>query len=176
MAYEGRHTLSMRMTCTVVVPAPYRATLERRTKRLRQRVQDLGIGRWQGLQPARVAEPRALRQRAAGVRNRPGRASRGTRAGSATTWVARGCPSERSAHLPWRCPTMRICTDCSQTRPLDEFLPIRGTPYVYGRCRECRNERARDRYRASPEIHAAEIARSWKNTQARKLRRRLKAK
>jgi hypothetical protein len=71
---------------------------------------------------------------------------------------------------------MRICTDCSQTRPLDEFLPIRGTPYVYGRCRECRNERARERYRSSPEIHAAEIARSWKNKQVRKLRRRLKAK
>jgi hypothetical protein len=51
MAYEGRHTLSMRITCTVVVPAPYRATLERRTKRLRQRVQDLGaevrVLRWE---------------------------------------------------------------------------------------------------------------------------------
>jgi hypothetical protein len=32
----------MRMTCTVVVRAPYRATLERRTKRLRQRVKDMG--------------------------------------------------------------------------------------------------------------------------------------
>lgn len=32
----------MRMTCTVVVRASYRGTLERRSKRLRQRVKDLG--------------------------------------------------------------------------------------------------------------------------------------
>jgi hypothetical protein len=42
MAYERRRTLPMRMTCTVVVRAPYRGTLERRTKRLRQRAKDLG--------------------------------------------------------------------------------------------------------------------------------------
>jgi hypothetical protein len=71
---------------------------------------------------------------------------------------------------------MRICTDCGQTRPLDEFLPNRGTPYVHGRCSECRNTRARERYRSSPEIHAAKIARSWMNKQARKLGRRLQAK
>ncbi|MCA1648370.1 MAG: hypothetical protein LC797_23895 [Chloroflexi bacterium] len=35
-------TLPMRMTCTVVIRATDRGTLERRTKRLRQRVQDLG--------------------------------------------------------------------------------------------------------------------------------------
>ena len=38
-------------TCTAVVRAPYRATLERRTKRLRQWVQDLGadvrVLRWE---------------------------------------------------------------------------------------------------------------------------------
>jgi hypothetical protein len=32
----------MRMTCTMLVRAPYRATLERRTKRLRQQAKDLG--------------------------------------------------------------------------------------------------------------------------------------
>ena len=37
---------------------------------------------------------------------------------------------------------MRTCTDCARTKPLDEFLPIRGTPYVYGRCRKCRNNLA----------------------------------
>lgn len=42
MAYERRRTLPMRMTCTLVVRGPDRATLERRTKRLRQRVKDLG--------------------------------------------------------------------------------------------------------------------------------------
>jgi hypothetical protein len=42
MAYERRRTLPMQLTCTVVVRARDRATLERRTKRLRQRVMDLG--------------------------------------------------------------------------------------------------------------------------------------
>ncbi|MCA1647266.1 MAG: hypothetical protein LC797_18025 [Chloroflexi bacterium] len=42
MAYERRRTLPMRMAITVVVRALDRHTLERRTKRLRQRVKDLG--------------------------------------------------------------------------------------------------------------------------------------
>jgi hypothetical protein len=42
MACERRQTLPMRMTCTVIVRAPDEAALERRTKRLRQRVKDLG--------------------------------------------------------------------------------------------------------------------------------------
>jgi hypothetical protein len=70
---------------------------------------------------------------------------------------------------------MRTCTDCDQTRPLAEFLPICGTPYVYGRCRVCRNTRARQRYHSTPETRVAEIARSWKNKQASNLRRRLQA-
>jgi hypothetical protein len=51
MAYERRRTLPMRMTLTLVVRAPYRATLERRTKRLRQRVKGIGaelrVLRWE---------------------------------------------------------------------------------------------------------------------------------
>jgi hypothetical protein len=42
MAYERRQTLPMRMTVTVVVRAPYEGTLSHRTRRLRQRVKDLG--------------------------------------------------------------------------------------------------------------------------------------
>jgi hypothetical protein len=42
MAYERRTTLPMRMTVTIAVRATDRATLERTTKRLRQRVNDLG--------------------------------------------------------------------------------------------------------------------------------------
>ena len=68
---------------------------------------------------------------------------------------------------------MRTCTDCTQTRPLEQFLPIRGTSYVYGRCRACRNARARERYHSTPEARAAEVARAWRNKQASKLRRRL---
>jgi hypothetical protein len=42
MAYERRQTLPMRMSVTIVVRGLTRAELERRTKRLRQRVKDLG--------------------------------------------------------------------------------------------------------------------------------------
>jgi hypothetical protein len=42
MAYERRRTLPMRMSVTIAVRAPDKATLERSTKRLRQRVKDLG--------------------------------------------------------------------------------------------------------------------------------------
>jgi hypothetical protein len=42
MAYERRRTLPMRMSVTIAVRAPDRQVLERRTKRLRQRVKDLG--------------------------------------------------------------------------------------------------------------------------------------
>lgn len=42
MAYERRQTLPMRMAVTVVVRGPDKATLERRSKRLKQRVRDLG--------------------------------------------------------------------------------------------------------------------------------------
>jgi type IV secretory pathway VirB4 component len=42
MAYERRQTLPMRLAVTVVVRAPDQRTLERRTKRLKQRAKDLG--------------------------------------------------------------------------------------------------------------------------------------
>ncbi|HVQ42379.1 MAG TPA: hypothetical protein VMS54_09235 [Vicinamibacterales bacterium] len=42
MAYERRQTLPMRLSVTIVVRGSTRAELERRTKRLRQRVKDLG--------------------------------------------------------------------------------------------------------------------------------------
>jgi hypothetical protein len=41
IAYERRQTLPMRMSVSVVIRVPDRHTLERRTKRLRQRVKDL---------------------------------------------------------------------------------------------------------------------------------------
>jgi hypothetical protein len=55
------------------------------------------------------------------------------------------------------------------TKQINDFLPIHNRrTAVYGRCRECRNKRARERYHSTPEVRAAEIARSWRN----KLRRR----
>jgi len=46
------------------------------------------------------------------------------------------------------------------TKPRDGFLPIAGTPYVYGRCRACRDRRAVERYHSRQDIRQAEIARS----------------
>lgn len=38
---------------------------------------------------------------------------------------------------------MRTCSDCGQTKPLEAFTPIKGTPYYNGRCKPCRAARAR---------------------------------
>jgi hypothetical protein len=57
----------------------------------------------------------------------------------------------------------RICTSCGEARPESAFLPLKGTHWAYGRCRACRNARARARYRSSPEIRAADIDRALRN-------------
>ena len=51
--------------------------------------------------------------------------------------------------LPFCCPVIiyaqvRTCTDCGQTKPLEAFTAIQGTPYRHGRCKSCRADRARD--------------------------------
>jgi hypothetical protein len=45
---------------------------------------------------------------------------------------------------------LRICRSCGETRPESGFLPLKGTHWTYGRCRECRNARARARYPLQP--------------------------
>jgi hypothetical protein len=69
---------------------------------------------------------------------------------------------------------MRSCTDCGETKPIDCFVRrLDGQPNaVYPRCRVCRNRRARERYHSTPEVRAAEIARSLKNKRLRAQRRR----
>jgi hypothetical protein len=62
---------------------------------------------------------------------------------------------------------MRTCSDCGETKQLDEryFLRIKGQGGFYGRCRLCRNRRNRERYWSDPEITEAERAsalRNWK--------------
>jgi DNA-binding XRE family transcriptional regulator len=43
----------------------------------------------------------------------------------------------------------RVCTDCGMAKSIDSFTPIKSTRTGhYGRCRICRNKRARERYRA----------------------------
>lgn len=73
---------------------------------------------------------------------------------------------------------MRTCTECGHEKTVDSFVAIKPTMnrrpgHVYGRCRECRNRRARERYHSSPEIRAAEIARAWRNKQRRRAERAL---
>ena len=38
---------------------------------------------------------------------------------------------------------MRTCRDCSETKPLADFTPIRGTRYTHTRCKPCRAALAR---------------------------------
>jgi hypothetical protein len=65
-------------------------------------------------------------------------------------------------------PTCRTCTDCGQRKGLEAFVPIKATRTGhYGRCRECRNRRARERYHSNADARAAEIARSLRNTRRR---------
>ena len=71
---------------------------------------------------------------------------------------------------PHREDDLRTCVDCGLTRPLDEYVRIRAcVAGWYGRCRICRNRRARERYHSSPEIRAAEIARSSRNQKRRRM-------
>jgi len=77
----------------------------------------------------------------------------------------------RTKHEP---PSERTCTECGVTKPIADFTPIRSTRNgFYGRCRTCRNARARARYHSTPDIRAAEIARALRNKRARRLRRRI---
>jgi hypothetical protein len=69
---------------------------------------------------------------------------------------------------------MRGCSDCGLVKPLDDehFLTIKACKRGWhGRCRECRNRRARERYHSTEQTRRAEIARAWKN----KVRRRAEA-
>lgn len=69
-------------------------------------------------------------------------------------------------------PAERTCTQCGLTKPIVEFVHIcRTRTGYYGKCRTCRNAAARARYRSSPEIRAADIARSRRNKLARRSRK-----
>lgn len=61
----------------------------------------------------------------------------------------------------------RRCAECNALRPVQAFVAIRGTNGYYGRCRMCRNARARTRYWSSPEILSAERERARRNKRLR---------
>jgi hypothetical protein len=76
---------------------------------------------------------------------------------------------------PERQPALeRTCTECGLTKPIDAFQHIKSIKAgFFGRCRACRNARARQRYHSTLEIRAAEIARSSRNQRARLWRKRI---
>ena len=64
----------------------------------------------------------------------------------------------------------RVCSDCGLEKPITEYTPIKScVAGWYGRCKICRNRRARERYHSSAEIQAAEFARSARNEKQRRL-------
>jgi DNA-binding XRE family transcriptional regulator len=63
----------------------------------------------------------------------------------------------------------RICRSCGVLRPVRAFVPIRGTGYVYLRCRACRARRARERYQNDPRERQSQIERARRNRAKRKL-------
>jgi hypothetical protein len=66
---------------------------------------------------------------------------------------------------------VKRCIGCGEVKLLADFTPIKSRPgRHYTRCKPCRNAKARTRYYSSPELHAAEIARSWRNKLARRAR------
>jgi len=67
----------------------------------------------------------------------------------------------KAARLP---PTERVCRDCHLLKPIEAYTPIKATKTGhYGRCRVCRNKRARERYHADPEERQRQIARARRN-------------
>ena len=85
---------------------------------------------------------------------------------------ARSAPISRKGPLPNQFVTAigRICTECGQTKPLSGFLRIKATKAgYYGRCRMCRNAKARARYHSNEPARLAEIERSKRNSLKRKL-------
>ena len=49
----------------------------------------------------------------------------------------------------------RVCTECRALRPTTGFIRIKGPNGFYGRCRICRGNRARERYRSRMIVMAA---------------------
>jgi hypothetical protein len=75
-------------------------------------------------------------------------------------------PEERNSRPV---PTTRTCTDCGATRPIAEFTCIKTCALSwYGRCREYRARRTRERYWVDPAEREAQKAR----VQGNRLRQR----
>ena len=81
-------------------------------------------------------------------------------------------PLPKNPRLRHQPPTERTCTECGVLKSITDYTPIRSTRTgFYGRCRACRNARARERYHSTPERRAAEIARVLGNNKRRRAAR-----
>ena len=79
----------------------------------------------------------------------------------------------KSCRKPKRADGLRRCEHCGLAKRPDEFVRIKACREGwYGRCRVCRNRRARERYHSTPEIRTAEIARASRNGKLRRERQR----
>ena len=64
---------------------------------------------------------------------------------------------------------VRTCTDCSLVKATAEFTPIKACKQGwYGRCRDCRAKRARERYQADPLERELQKARVRRNRERRR--------
>jgi hypothetical protein len=112
---------------------------------------------------------RACRARREWERNNPGQ--------QYDDYLERKATGQREPSEPALPPGMRTRKDCGQVKLLKtEFTPIKACREGwYGRCHECRNRRARERYHSSPEIRASDSARASKNGKLQRARRRAEA-
>ena len=77
-----------------------------------------------------------------------------------------GAGSDRLAHLQLR------CLDCSEFRPISEFVHSAGSGHYFGRCRACRNRRARERYWTDESFRARRREAATRSNAVRRERRR----
>jgi transcriptional regulator with XRE-family HTH domain len=63
----------------------------------------------------------------------------------------------------------RVCRDCNGRRPRRGFVRVKGTEYVYLRCRLCRAKRQRDTYASDPDKRKQEVARALESQRGRRL-------
>ena len=75
--------------------------------------------------------------------------------------------SQPRSRIPPR-PTSRTCTDCGETKLIEEYVRIVASHGWYGRCRACRARRARERYAADPEERERQKARVRRNLAKRR--------
>jgi len=65
-----------------------------------------------------------------------------------------------------------LCKDCGSRRPQHAFTPVKGTDYVYRRCRFCHARRARENCWSDPEERQRQVARASRNNRRRRLAQR----